>query len=177
MKCNNCKVAIGQQFIFAIKMNQCPACGSQLMHTEKLASYISLQQLLKNNFSNLEVEKITSLIIANFEIKQLFKDESPQMENNTVEVIEDIESDEAYKKAQMEDARKQIREQEFENALKAQYGLDGSGGDDDGSEIFNKTDDSNIDLKEQARRMLEDVKKNEKYENMLSGSGGFTRSS
>ena len=36
-----------------------------------------------------------------------------------------------------------------------------------GSEIFNKTDDSNIDLKEQARRMLEDVKKNEKYENKI----------
>ena len=177
MKCSNCNIKIGQQFAFAIKKNQCPACGQQLMRPEKLASYTSLQQLLKNNFPNLEIEKITNLVIANFELKQLFKEEGAA--EDTIEVIEEMDSDQAYdeahKKKQMEDAKQtinKVRDEAYEDALKAQYGMSNEEGE---NPFVNLS--SNINPVEETLRLVDEAKKQEKYENMLSGTGGFRRSS
>lgn len=142
MKCQSCKVKINSSFAFAIKNNQCPACGNSIMDSKKLASYLSLQSLLDNNFSDIDTEKVVNLIVANFEIKQLFKEEltnghvddivevNEEMsgdDNNEGEVSDpDVASDEEYKKRQMADAKetlKKLREEALNEATAEHWGL------------------------------------------------------
>jgi len=188
MKCNNCKVAIEKTFSFAIKNNQCPACGRHIMAPEKLAAYISLQELIKTNFSNVDAEKVANLVVANFELKQLFKESSVDeptqsaTETETVEVSEDEmsdeEYDEVYKAKQIEDARTKLRrmkEEAYEDALRNQYGM-GDIEDEDvpGSEGF--FEGENMKPIEIADRMKQAQKQVTSKDKMLSGSGGFSRS-
>ena len=173
MKCNNCKVVVDQRFVFAIKSNQCPGCGGQLMKADKLASYISLQQLLKNNFEDMDVEKVANIVISNFELKQLFKENgSDNIETVTEEVSEEIAFDDEYKKQQMKEAKKVLREQTYEAALASQYGL---GDDIDDNNIFGDSS-SEVNVVEEVVKSTAEEIQSEKYNNMLSGSGGWGRS-
>src|SRR3990167_5787269 len=122
MNCDNCGSDISAEFIFAIKNNQCPACGKHIMAPERLASFVNLRELLANNFDNVDAERIASLVVANFELKQRFKEEIVKKEKQnpseegTIEVSEDdVDADE--RKAKLAEAReigsrlKQLREE------------------------------------------------------------------
>lgn len=193
MKCGNCNISIANKFSFAIKNNQCPACGRHIMEPEKLASYNRLQELIKNNFSGIDVEKLANLVVANFELKQLFKesnvnedvveveDESP----NEVEVVEveeekeltDEEYDAAHKSKQIEEAKKlkRMKEEAYKDALRAQYGMGDieEEGDVAGSGSIFGEDVNPVEL---ADRMKQAQKQNDSQRAMSSGSGGFRRS-
>lgn len=147
MKCENCSVDIGSEFIFAIKNNQCPACGGILMQQSKLSSYISLKTLLENNFKDIDVDKISALIVANFELRQLFKEEllNKQKKHSIVESkeqrkVEDDEGDvgmeveESYdpdyehKEQQKKEAKailQRMRDEALSGAQDDRYGVGG----------------------------------------------------
>lgn len=187
MKCNSCKTAIEKVFSFAIKNNQCPACGKHIMQPEKLAAYISLQELIKDNFSGVDAEKVANLIVANFELKQLFKESVVKMSGKTetkiVEVSEDEitnkDHDEIHKLKQMEGARtklKKMKEEAYEGALREQYGMnvDDESSDAPGSDggFFGE----NMEPIEATNRMVQTQKQEVSQDKMLSGTGGFSRS-
>lgn len=88
MECQNCKVMVDYKFEFAIRSNNCPACGKHIMTTEKLNIYASLKKILSTNVKDIDVDTVASLIISNFELKQVSKEE---LENGTIEVDEDRE--------------------------------------------------------------------------------------
>lgn len=75
MLCESCKVNIDGRFEHAIRSNQCPACGNLIMSPMKLSSYLSLKELLVKHFPKVDAEGVSSLIVANFEIKQSFRNE------------------------------------------------------------------------------------------------------
>jgi len=187
MKCNSCKIVVEKIFSFAIKNNQCPACGKHIMAPEKLAAYTSLQELIKNNFSDIDAGKVANLVVANFELKQLFKESAVKSEARTeAEVVEvsedeasDRELDEIYKAKQIEDARaklKRMKEEAYEGALKDQYGMGDSDEDEvdvPGADGFFGEDMAPV---EAANRMVQTQKQEVSQGKMLSGSGGFSRS-
>jgi hypothetical protein len=190
MKCNSCKIVVEKVFSFAIKNNQCPACGKHIMPPEKLAAYISLQELIKSNFSDVDAEKVANLVVANFELKQLFKESAVEesgglVETDTVEVSEDEMTDEEYdeihKLRQVEEARaklKRMKEEAYEDALRDQYGMgeieDEGGGDMPKSDGF--FGDENMETAEIVNRMKGSQKQEVSQNKMLSGTGGFSRS-
>lgn len=186
MKCNNCKISIDKTFSYAIKNNLCPACGNNIMAPEKLAAFMSLQELIKENFPDINAEKVSNLIVANFELKQLFKESSVEVEEpKDIEVnkeeMSDEEYDREYKAKQMEEARKlkAMRESVFEDALRGQFGMEV---DEEEIEIINPDLDAfigegdELDPAELANRMKQSQKQSISKSKMLSGSGGFTRS-
>ena len=73
MRCSNCGVEVGKEFVFAIKNNTCPACGKCIMKSDQMGAYLSLCELLKSLMQEAMVEKVATLIMANFELKQTFK--------------------------------------------------------------------------------------------------------
>ncbi|MFA5024038.1 MAG: hypothetical protein WC523_03740 [Patescibacteria group bacterium] len=80
MKCVNCGIEVSKEFMFALKANQCPGCGKAIMRSDQMGAYLSLCELLKSVLQDADVEKISALIVANFELKQSFK-----VPENTVE--------------------------------------------------------------------------------------------
>lgn len=185
MRCNNCDINIDSKFYFAIKNNNCPACGKYIMPPEKLASYINLQQLIKDNFSDVNSEKVATLIVANFELKQLFKESSGNKpiasrsleDDEDVEVTEDEltdkESDELHKANQMATAKaklKSLREQAYKGALQKQYGMEK---DSDESFFDGDLDTNPIEF---ANRLESEQKLTTSQGEMFSGTGGFSRS-
>lgn len=139
MKCENCNVMVGAEFSHAIKNNQCPACGKGIMQQAKLASFLSLRTLLDDiPEKGVDADKIASLIIANFEIKQLFKEELQKVdeegimdvdedEDEEVEVVEEvIDPDADFKANQKKEAKvvlRKMRDDALGGALKERYGL------------------------------------------------------
>lgn len=192
MKCNNCNIVIDNKFEHAIRLNNCPACGKYIMPPEKLAVYMSLQELIKSNFSDVDAEKVSNLVIANFELKQLFKDSKPKSEKidskrevsetETIEVsedeISDKEYDEIHKAKQLNESRvqlKKMKEEAYENALKDQYGMgdiDDEVGDASNADGFFGKD---METTEVADRMKGAQKQSTSQNKMLSGTGGFSR--
>lgn len=180
MQCESCDIDIDIRFKIAIKNNKCPACDMQIMHSEKLASFISLQGLLQNNFKDLDTEKVASLIIANFNLKQIFKEELPKSKNEgiikietieqnesqedtTDEVSEDEVSDAEYKKQQIAESKiilRNMRDEILDEAIADQWGLGKANGLIDGSEI---------------REMAEQEKRRMSQENITSGTRGSFR--
>lgn len=198
MKCANCDVAIRKEFSYAIKNNQCPACGKAIMPPEQLAAFNSLKELL-SNVPNVDAEVVANLVVANFELKQLFKTapkkklpkissagNSNEAEEVTTEVAEephddmsDEEYDEAYKAQQVSEAKKklkQMKQEAYEDALREQYGMGEieAEGDVGGPSGFFDEEGTPI---ERFNRMKNDQLRDERYNKMLSGKGGFTRSS
>lgn len=183
MKCDNCKVTIKPEFTYAIQNNQCPACGGSIMKQAKLASYLSLRTLLENNIvaKGVDTDALASLIVANFEIKQLFKEElQKDVEEGIIEVEEetkviaskepDEDPDAEYKTRQKAEAKailQKMRDEVLEGAVKDRYGL----GDED-----------NLLLGDEEVNMYELVDKETKAQKqnvILSGGGGknsFSRS-
>lgn len=180
MKCTNCNVVIDQRFEHAIRSNSCPGCGKNIMPPEKLAAYIGLQELIKTNFPEIESEKVANLIVANFELKQLFKESSvkEQTAPEKVEVevsedeseISDKEYDEIHKAKQAKEARaqlKKMKEEAYESALRGQFGMDESE-----SDMFGE----GTGTVELVNRMQQEQRQSESQNKMLSGVGGFRRS-
>ena len=175
MNCDNCGSDISAEFIFAIKNNQCPACGKHIMAPERLASFVNLRELLANNFDNVDAERIASLVVANFELKQRFKEEIVKREKQnpseegTIEVSEDdIDADE--RKAKLAEAReigsrlKQLREEALGEAQADHWGL---------GEANAFTD------KETMHELVQRQRKEQSFDTVVSGTGGknsFTRS-
>jgi hypothetical protein len=86
MQCESCRVCIKSEFIFAIQSNQCPACGKQIMQASKLASFLSLKSLLDDSLKdkNVDIDKLAAIIIANFELKQIFKEEFQNLPKESI---------------------------------------------------------------------------------------------
>lgn len=191
MKCSNCMEEIDPKFKFAIKKNLCPICGEQIMDAEKLVAFANLKTLIDSNFDGVPVEELATLIVNNFEIKQVFgnqKETKVKKEGGSIEVEENAEGaksdkdlDEEHKKKQMKEAKAAIRQQEYENALREQYGM--SALYEEGVE---SGDDTNIldtdfdigDLNPVLRNHLITTEQKQKasYNKMLSGSGAVKRS-
>ena len=143
MKCESCAVTISPAFSHAINNNQCPACGKQIMKQAKLASFLSLKTLLDHSIpeKGVDVDKIASLIVANFELKQIFKEDLQKSdEEGIMEVSEDdpeekeeekiLDPDAEYKAKQKRDAKailQKMRDEALDGALEERYGL-GEGG-------------------------------------------------
>lgn len=95
MKCGSCSIDIDEKFKFAITENRCPACGKSIMDSIQLASYISLLELFINNFGE-EIKAlprdIARLVVANFELKQIFQQQKlPSSENSgTIETESEV---------------------------------------------------------------------------------------
>ena len=176
MKCENCEVNVGPEFAFAIKNNQCPACGKSIMMPEKLASFLSLQNLLRSNFKELDAERVSTLVVANFELKQIFKEELPKAKNegiikvealttkNTSEVTEDdVLADEEYKKKQMAESKtilKSMRDEVLNEVIADQWGLGNANAFTEAPDI---------------REIVDQEKKKQAQENILTGSKGAFR--
>jgi len=180
MKCYNCKINVDGKFAHAIAQNICPACGKDIMSPEKIASYMSLQQLIAKSFPD-QAEKIANLVVANFEIKQLFREDIAEEISEVSEVVEertpDQEADDAHKKNQIAEARKKIREQEYENALKSQYGM----GDTDPDGVMEPDGFFEVAGEETnpiilASKLEQAQRQSDSYENMVSGAGSVKRS-
>lgn len=140
MRCESCNVVIKPEFTYAIKNNQCPACGQGIMQQAKLASYLSLRSLLESNVKDIDAETVASLIVANFELKQLFKEElQNHSEEGIIEVDEDEEEeeeveeedpDEEFKKQQKKDSKvilAKMRDEALGGALKDRYNIEDNG--------------------------------------------------
>jgi hypothetical protein len=174
MNCENCKIDIDEKFKAAIRNNKCPACDHTIMPTEKLASLISLKSLLSGNFESLDVERVASLIVANFDLKQIFKEELPKIKNDSIvkveentfvaeEVNEDDNSDEEYKKKQLIESKKilqQMRDQALDEATAEQWGLGNANAFVDGDSI---------------REIVGNEKRAMSQENILTGAKGAFR--
>ena len=174
MKCGNCKVKIGSEFTHAINNNQCPACGKSIMDKSKLTSFLSLRALLDGNIpdKDVDIDKIASLIVANFDIKQIFKDtdtDTPDNEESDDVVVEEEEEedpDAEYKKRQLKKSKevlKKMREEALSGALEERYGM---GGD---SDIL--IPDGDVNMYEITSR----EKQESKRDAILSGGGAFSR--
>ena len=170
MKCENCGVSIGAEFVFALKQNKCPACGENIMAGAKLASFLSLQTLLRNNFQDLDAEKAASLIVANFELTQIFKEAvapAVSIQNQPIEVkeelTEDQKSDEEYKKQQIKESKallQKMRDEALAEAEADQWGLGNAN-------AFVEEGD--------VREMAHFQKREQQTENILSGNRGSFR--
>ena len=193
MICENCNIVVDHKFEHAIRSNSCPGCGKHIMASEKLASYMSLQELIKNNFSDISAEKVANLVVANFELKQLFKESKigePQVEiirknkeSKPIEVSEGEMSDEEYdkiaKQKQIKDAKnklKKMKEEAYEDALRNQYGMGDIEDENDMSGPNDFFSGENMKPIEIADRMKQSQKQQTSKNGMLSGAGGFTRS-
>ena len=73
MRCTNCSIEVGREFIHAWSVNICPGCGKNIMLPEQMGSYLSLCELLKTIVPLELVDKVAVCIAANFELKQTFK--------------------------------------------------------------------------------------------------------
>lgn len=172
MKCENCNVTIMSEFIYAISINKCPACGQSIMQKAKLAAFLSLRELLDNHIvaKDVNINKLASLIMANFEIKQLFNDNEKQIitqssdedeDEQSINVEEDENSDSEFKAQQLAEAKeilKKMRDEALSGAVKDRYGFGDEGSvllDDGGThEVVNK----------ELQQHRQDI--------ILSGSGG-----
>lgn len=180
MKCSSCKSDIDEKFKFAIKKNICPVCGESIMDADKLVAFTNLKNMLEANWDGLPVEQIATMVIANFELKQIFK------KGETKETVMDVEEptpkpksdkdfDEEHKRYQMEEARKKIREEEYANALRNQYGMGDTAGDgeESDSDFWDEQDANPIAMAHKAKT---EYKQKEAYEKMVSGQGKVARS-
>jgi len=148
MKCESCGVKVGAEFTFAIQQNQCPACGKCIMQKEKLSSYLSLCALLKDSgVKEDSAEKIAAVIVANFELKQIFNNVvKKSTEEGNIEVEENTESAQQLKdsdgpvihngirleKIDKNEAKKilqQMRDEALSNAVEDRYGVEIGNGD------------------------------------------------
>ncbi len=170
MKCESCNININSEFQHAISINNCPACGKNIMNTEKLANYVNLKTLLSENFNNIDYEAITNLIVANFDLKQLFKENKISTSIITVGeqekiVVEDnpADPDAEFKAKQKADAKallKKMRDEAYEEAIKDDWGL--------GEELSNDPEDVVISKNK--------IERTQSQENILNGTrGSFTR--
>jgi hypothetical protein len=183
MKCENCSVKVDKSFAFAIKKNQCPACGENIMDPETLGSYLTLQTLLKSSYKGIDIEGIAALIVANFELKQRFKDTAvgesitvseedpePEQDEEVVEpeVVQDADPDAEFKVKQKKQAKeilKQMKEEVYEEAVRDQWGL----GDDDSGILLGEDET----VAEATGRMRQE----QSHRNIVTGSrGAFRRS-
>jgi len=177
MKCESCSVQIGAEFAYAIQNNQCPACGDSIMQQARLASYLSLRTLLANNFEDIDAEKISTLIVANFELRQMFKEELQKPSeggNIEVEEDEDDEPDEVVledgvklekpNKKKTQAALQKMRDEVFNEAIADQYGTDFTD-----SELLLTEGGADYELKNRA-------KQERSRKAIASGAGGIRRS-
>lgn len=170
MKCETCNIAINAQFNHAISNNQCPACGGKIMQHAKLSAYLSLKTLLENNIKgDVDIDKIATVIVANFDLKQLFNDSE---NNGSIEVHEEKskeqeDPDAEHKKIQKKESLKvlqKLREEAFNDAI---------------SDHYDEFSDDGIIIGEEDDELFETInkQKNSSLEAIRSGSGGsFSRS-
>lgn len=184
MKCESCGTLVDKKFTFALKNNQCPACGSPIMSPERLSSFQSLKELLNNGFKGVDVEGISSLIIANFDLKQRFKetilskteekDESTESSEQKVPDKDDIVVEE-----QEDDGKPKVMPGAKDMLQKLrQQALQGGDFEDDESDAdeWGLGNANSMVTKDDVERMMLNQKRNKSKEAFATGSGAFSRS-
>lgn len=143
--CQNCKELVDIKFKYAIEHNICPVCGGKILGGSDLSSYFTLKKLLEHNGFE-DTSELAMIIVSHFELSQKDKtknDSAPKKKSKSVkqknteqdddDVSEEIvtgseeEDDEEFKKKQMKEAKEilnKIREQEYDNALRRDFGMD-----------------------------------------------------
>jgi DNA-directed RNA polymerase subunit RPC12/RpoP len=188
MKCESCGIVIKPEFTHAINNNQCPACGKPIMQKAKLAAFLSLRTLLDSQIvvKGVDIDKLASLIMANFEVKQLFQEgPQPALQNEAEEGImevseeetvaveeeeEDSDPDAEYKQRQQAEAKeilKKMRDEVLAGAVKDRYG-------------FGEEDNITLDLLDDEVDPHEFVNKQmqqQRQEMIQNGTGGAFRRS
>lgn len=166
MICENCSVIIRPEFTYAIMENKCPACGKLIMQKAKLAAFLDLRTLLEKNTKGVDIDKLSSLIVANFEIKQLSKEEvEKESEGGIIEVVEDVapkDPDAESKKQQRIEAKEilqKMRDEVLTGAVQERYDL----GNSDSLLLPDDVSTHEI-VSEEIKRQKQDV--------ILSGVGG-----
>lgn len=91
MNCQFCKTHISKEFVYLINNNICGACGKQLMAQDSLAGFLGLKELLKSYVS--DSDKIASLIVSNFDVKQRFVSEQISINEEKISDNEQVELD------------------------------------------------------------------------------------
>jgi hypothetical protein len=172
------------------------------MDAEKLVAFTNLKDLLTANFEDLNANEVATLIVANFEVKQIFQTSKPLREGiskgrtnqpPTTSQPEgqvgatkpmskrkpqtDEEFDEQHKQKQMKDAKsklKQMREEAYESALKSQFGMESEETD---MSIFEADFSEEENPIVRADKMKVQAKQEESLRRMESGEGKVMRSS
>jgi hypothetical protein len=191
MNCENCKVKIGAEFVFALKNNKCPACGESIMATEKLASFLSLQALLRANFENIDAEKVSSMVVANFHLVQIFngvgEKSTVSSQLTTVSVVHkdmtDEQRDAEYKKKQLAKSKetlKKLRDEAMNEAIAGSWGMKPEDDENSENEVIenDKVEIVDPDFFEDdldARKLANEEKMRARQEKILSGGAGFKR--
>ena len=161
------------------------------MDKDNLIAYMGLQEIIEKHSPDIDKEKLAGLIVANFEVKQLFnkgpdvetgvaKDKSENIEQaeTVVEEDPDVAYDKEYKERQMTEAKSKLvamREEAYGDAMRAQYFPEDNPDvdfnlDSEGDPFGNET------TEEMANRLKQEYNRDQKHNKMLSGAGGFTRS-
>lgn len=157
------------------------------MPPEQLASYNNLKKLL-TDIPNIDANLVATLVVSNFELKQFKtapnKDiDEVSTEETIIEVSEDDaltdqEQDQIHKSKQVKEAKKklkQMKQDAYEDALRDQYGMgESEAAETSENEGFFK---ENLNQIETYDRMKSEQLMEDKHGKMLSGQGGFTRSS
>jgi hypothetical protein len=126
MKCGSCSVEIKPEFSFARKTNQCPSCGEQIMAPECVELFNTLRGLVSAQYPDLDLSGPVCLDFAECEVRMMPKVVAVQSKPITTAPEAD-ESDDAYKKRQMANAKeelKRLREEAFTEATANQWGMD-----------------------------------------------------
>lgn len=195
MKCSSCDVSIDPKFKAAIKKNECPACSGSILPPEKLAAMNSLKELLDKNIvvKGVNTDALVSLIVANFDLRQLYREEKVdglESKSDNEDITEEPEkAKKTASKSDSGDDLATLREEIYKDAERAQFGLEtqleygdpelDGGADvdfdfDTSNEVFDS--EKNIDPKTMAARLKDERDKALRKARMESGVGGFRRS-
>ncbi len=176
MKCENCGVLINPDFGFAIKNNQCPACGKNIMSKEKAIAVSDLKSLLAENIKGIDIDPIVSLVVANFDIKLISKNglQKPVAQDKIDDAGSPPEKDDPdaeFKQKQKKEAQailRKLRDEALNGALHDRYGFE-----EDGAGV---SIDIGVNDGESTFEVAERIKKEQKRDAVLSGGGSFKRS-
>lgn len=183
MKCSSCNIDVAKELKFCISQNKCPACGGKIVNSGSMSSFVALHDLISAFFGEtiqgdpLNPEELATRIVTNFSVNQRgTKSEVVQpVLDEQAEPAPDQLDDEEYKKKQMAAARKALKQEAYEEALKAQYGMGEIEGND-GLFSSGLTDGEIVNPVLQANVLKQEFKRQQSLQNMESGAGKVKRS-
>ena len=173
MKCESCGIDVNPSFTYAFKTNKCPGCGNSIVVPENMAVYKEVNDCLEENQHLVpDFAAIAAALLIKFDMRLrtsiVETPKAPALVKRETDVstkTPDEISDEEYKKAQMEEARriKQMRDEALNGALADQWGL--------GGEIFSETSGEDSDI----RKYIDGMKKEKSIEAFKTGGAAFRR--
>lgn len=139
LHCSNCDTQIPPEFSFALKRNECPACGESIMDEESLALVEDLQASIKatapvrdQTAEQLAMMLVTTYSVAPLEDRPKRKQAKRPQHRPKIQEPEDegpVEEEEAIRLSDVANAPISDEEKQaiYEERLKARYNLELSG--------------------------------------------------